>query len=369
MSFVAVHPDTFPLNAATVLLALGPRRVVVVLIRLLADRIENGGAPPPLDIELAISRLPKTRFAATTRKAYRGALRRLREWLEGRPATDALLAEYLGVLYDRDLSPPSARLVVAGVGFAAKECARAGLRCSDPVGPRTRERLDRFCREGAGRSRGQVRGLTWEEADEMCELAEAKDDPAGPRDAALIGVASHALLRVAEVSGLRAGDVWFEPDGSARALVRRSKTDQRGEGAVLYVGEEAADRLRAWIGAAGIQAGPLFRALERDGRVSDRPLGPDSVRAAIKRRAKEAGIEGRVSGHSLRVGAAQSLAERGVSIAEMQREGRWKDAAMPGYYVRGQEASRGAVARLRSGRRSGAGRRSKKHLRRPERRW
>ena len=63
----------------------------------------------------------------------------------------------------------------------------------------------------------------------------------------------------------------------------------------------------------------------------------------------EAGIGGRVSGHSLRIGAAQSLAERDVSLAELQRAGRWKSPAMPGYYVRGQEASRGAVARLRGG--------------------
>ena len=36
-------------------------------------------------------------------------------------------------------------------------------------------------------------------------------------------------------------------------------------------------------------------------------------------------------------------------MAEMQREGRWKSSSMPAYYVRNQEASRGAVARLRGG--------------------
>ena len=56
-----------------------------------------------------------------------------------------------------------------------------------------------------------------------------------------------------------------------------------------------------------------------------------------------------MSGHSLRVGAALSLAERNASAAEMQREGRWKSSSMPAYYVRNQEASRGAVARLRGG--------------------
>ena len=49
----------------------------------------------------------------------------------------------------------------------------------------------------------------------------------------------------------------------------------------------------------------------------------------------------------LRVGAAQSLAENDVSLPEVQRAGGWKSPSMPGYYVRNQEASRGAVARLR----------------------
>ena len=136
-------------------------------------------------------------------------------------------------------------------------------------------------------------------------------------------------------------------DGTARINIRRSKTDQRGQGAVQYLRAATARRLRRWIVAGGIGSGALVRAVDRWGRVSARGLGPDSVRAAIKRRAKEAGIEGRVSGHSLRIGSAQELAERGASLAELQKEGRWKDPSMPALYIRNQEASRGAVARLR----------------------
>ena len=36
------------------------------------------------------------------------------------------------------------------------------------------------------------------------------------------------------------------------------------------------------------------------------------------------GIEGRVSGHSLRVGRAQSLAAGGASLVELQTAGRWQ---------------------------------------------
>ena len=348
MASATVHLESAPLNAAAFLFALGPRRVIVGLVRLFADRIENGGwVPPPLDIDLAVRRLPQTAFAPKTRKVYAGVLRALSEWLEGRPATDALLARYLGVLFDRGRAPPSAVHLVAAVHYAAKECARAGLRSPDPVGPATTERLERFRRDGAERGTGQVRGISWKEAEAMCRRAEAPDNLAGKRDAAIISVASDALLRVSEVSGLRVDDVTFLPDGTARIRIRRSKTDQRGCGAVQYSCVRTADRLRRWMSAGRIGLGALFRAVDRWGRVSGRGLGPDSVRAGIKRRAKEAGIQGRVSGHSLRIGSAQELAERGASLAELQKEGRWKDPSMPALYIRNQEASRGAVARLR----------------------
>lgn len=181
----------------------------------------------------------------------------------------------------------------------------------------------------------------------MCELAEAAGGLAGKRDAAMIGIASECLIRVSEVSDLAVVDVSFQPDGTALATIRRSKTDQYAEGSVHHVREDAAAWLRSWIEAADVRSGPLFRALPQDGGVSAGRLGPDSVRAAIKRWAREAGIGGRVSGHSLRIGAAQSLAEDGTSLAELQKEGRWKSASMPARYVRGQEAARGAVARLR----------------------
>ena len=286
-------------------------------------------------------------LAPTTRKAYAGALRRFAEWLDGRPPTDSFLAMHLDEMSRRGLSSASAALTVAAVRRAVRDLARAGHQCDEhPVGPVTLERLARYRREAADRGRGQAGPLLWEDADRMSERAEAHADARGVRDAAPIGVASHALLRVSEVSRLDAEDVSPQRDGSALVRIRRSKTDQYGEGAVLHVCPDAARRLKQWMTMAGIESGPLFRPVKGDSIEATR-LGPGAVRATIKRRAAQAGINRRVSGHSLRVGAAQSLAERGVSLAELQVIGRWTSPAMPGRYVRGQDASRGAVARLR----------------------
>lgn len=329
---------------------LGLRPFLLVFLRVVAARLERSPGKPAeahLDIDLAIRRIHGAALAPTTRNTYAGALRRFDEWLHGRPPTDNHLARHLDEMFWRGLSHASASLVVAALRRAVRDLTRAGHDCGEhPVGPLTLDRLERYRRETPGRGRGQAGALSWEDADRMSENAESPGDARGVRDATLIGVASHALLRISEVSGLDVEDLSPRPDGSALVRIRRSKTDQYGEGAVLHLCPDAAERLGRWIAVAGIESGPLFRPV-RAGAIEAGRLGTGAVRAVVKRRAAQAGIARRVSGHSLRVGAAQSLAERGVSLAELQVVGRWTSPAMPGRYVRGQEASRGAVARLR----------------------
>ena len=71
------------------------------------------------------------------------------------------------------------------------------------------------------------------------------------------------------------------------------------------------------------------------------PADPAAVAAYL------AGIPDRVSGHSLRVGSAQSLAAAGAGLVELQQAGDWKAPQMPARYGRHQFATRGAVAKLR----------------------
>lgn len=97
----------------------------------------------------------------------------------------------------------------------------------------------------------------------------------------------------------------------------------------------------------GFKQGPLFRRIRIGGAIGESALSQQAIRMIIKSRAEAAGVEGRVSGHSLRVGPAQSLAAAGATLVEMQQAGRWDSPTMPGHYARAELASRGAVARLR----------------------
>ena len=299
----------------------------------------------------AASKLAAASIAENTWIAYQGALRRLQSSLqnEGRDLAgldDEQLAEYLTNLHGSGAAPATAAMVVAAVRFLSKSLGQAS-----PVGPLSGRVMAGLRREGRDRGRGQVQGLQWGQADTAAAVASSGGQSlAGLRDAALIAVMSDCLLRVSEAVALQVEDLQLEEDGTGRLTIGRSKTDQEGEGTILYVGAPTVSRIRAWLRAASIESGPIFRRVRR----GDKVIGPDSLstRAArdiIKRRAAAADLEGRFSGHSLRVGSAQSLAAGGASLVEMQTAGRWQSPSMPGHYARGQLAARGAVARLRYG--------------------
>ena len=299
--------------------------------------------PPLAASRKVIGELVEAGISANTRRAYEAALAHFDRALAGEPATDAVVAGYLAVLYEDGKSPATCGQVVAAIKFRAKLHGTAS-----PVGPATGRVLAGIRRQGRDRGRGQVQGVDFAHADAAAAVAAREGTLKGMRDAAVIAVMSDGLLRVSELADLRVEDLTFEPDGDGRLTIRRSKTDQEGTGTVLYLGPPTVARVKWWMESAHIQDGPLFRRVHRGGKtVGDAPLSTVTVRNIIKRRCADSGLEGAVSGHSLRVGGAQSLAAGGASIAEMQTAGRWTSPQMPGHYARGQLAARGAVARIR----------------------
>ena len=296
-----------------------------------------------LAVSDAVRDLVGASVSQNTRRAYQYALRKFRDWLGGVAPTDEALAEYLTALHEAGKSPQTCNQVVAAIKFVAK---LRGL--PSPIGPLTDRVLAGIRRKGRQRGRGQVQGVKWGQADAAAVFAEKDGTLADARDAAIIAVASDAMLRVSEVAALRVDDLAFEPDGSGTVTIRSSKTDQEGTGAVQYLGAPTVARIQAWMERADIREGPLFRRVFLNGsRVGEESMNVDSLRKIVKKRCAAIGIGGRVSGHSLRIGAAQSLAEGGASLPEMQTAGRWTSPSMPGHYARGQLAAKGAVARIK----------------------
>ncbi len=67
----------------------------------MAERAANGDDGNRADdgIDAAPTRLADRALARSTLNTYRGAVRRFDEWLRGRAATDATLADYLGAMF------------------------------------------------------------------------------------------------------------------------------------------------------------------------------------------------------------------------------------------------------------------------------
>ena len=291
-------------------------------------------------LSVDIARLLQASIAPNTAKAYGDALRKLFQRLDGQPLTDTTLAGYLAHLYTRGLAPASVTVVVQAVRFWEKLDRRPSS-----VGPLTNRTLAGIRREGRNRGRGQVTGLTRETVKIMVQNAVATDTLAGLRDAALFRVMSDALLRIGEAVAIDCEHITTEFDGSGRLLLVRSKTDQEGKGASLFLTARTVETIQQLQQRAGYTEGPLIRRMLKGDRMSNSRLTVDGARLAIKASAELVGIKG-VSGHSLRIGTAQELAQRGATLVELQNAGRWSDSQMPAHYTREQAAGKGAVARL-----------------------
>ena len=283
--------------------------------------------------------LIKASIAENTLKAYQRALQKLTDWLSGRILSDALLANYITSLHDNGKSPATIGQVVAAVKWQLKHQSQESVNF-----PITQATLAGIRREGKDRGRGQVDGLIWQDVERVCIYAETEGTLIGLRDSAMIRLMSDCLLRISEVVAVNVGDL----KGSTLTL-RSSKTDQEGAGETLYVCDNTCELLKQYREQAEISRGAVFRHIRRGGHIQSQRLTTVSARRIIQRRAHAAGVEGFISGHSLRVGSAVSLAQAGATVVDMQVAGRWKSSQMPAHYAKAELAERGAIARFKDG--------------------
>ena len=168
------------------------------------------------------------------------------------------------------------------------------------------------------------------------------DSLKGRRDKALLLVGFAGCFRRSELVALRAEDVEETPYG-LRVLLRKSKTDPFGQGAWVAIVAAATYReacpvaaLRAWLLAAGIAEGPIFRSVSRGPRPRLGPrLSGVTVDTVVKWAARQCGLNpAAFGGHSLRAGYATYLAQLNRPPTLIARQGRWKSLDMVLTYAR-----------------------------------
>ena len=296
------------------------------------------GAEVSEHLQSKSKRLMSASLSHNTQLAYQRILQNVDQYLNGQAVTDSELVAYITYLHDNGKSPATIGQVVAAVKWRLR---KADETLHLPVTDTT---FSGIRREGRDRGRGQVDGLTWQDVERICLLAEMKNTLAGLRDAAMIRLMSDCLLRVSEVVAVNIED--FE---EKTLILRSSKTDQEGTGESLYVCDTTRNLLDRYRERAEITDGAMFRHIRRGDNIQPNRITGHSVRRIIKKRATDAGVEGFISGHSLRVGSAISLAQAGATIVDMQVAGRWKSSKMPAHYAKAELAERGAIARFKDG--------------------
>ena len=160
------------------------------------------------------------------------------------------------------------------------------------------------------------------------------------RDRALLLIGFVGAFRRSELVGLDVADVQpDEPHGIVLRL-RRTKTDQEGQGRLVGIPRLAGETcpvaaLEAWLKAAKITRGPLFRAVDRHGHVAPRRLHPYAVARIVQRAAAKAGLDAATfAGHSLRAGFLTSAARGGADEQRMMEQSGHRSIEVARRYIR-----------------------------------
>jgi integrase len=280
-------------------------------------------------------------IAPATRRAYRSDLDHFLAWGGTIPATEGQLAAYLAVHAD------TLKVATLVRRLAAISVAHEAQALPNPV----RSALIRATMRGIRRERGtaqrQAKPLLRE--DLFAVLATMGDRVKDARDRALLLMGFAGGFRRSEIIAINCTDIERVRQGMV-VTVRRSKTDQDGEGRKVGIPFGRTKwcpvlALDHWLDRAGISEDAIFRRVDRHGQVSVERLSSDAVCLVVRARTAAAGYEARLfSGHSLRSGLATSAAQAGVPTWRIRQQTGHASDVMLSRYIRDGELFAGNAA-------------------------
>ncbi|MEO9298990.1 site-specific integrase [Devosia alba] len=271
-----------------------------------------------------------------TLRAYGSALRSFEAWcsahdLQAVPADVTTVVDFLSAEADAGRKVSSIAQKAAAIRWAHKT---AGL--LSPTDAEAVQNVMRGIRREVGVAPVQKQPATAERI--LTMIAHVPDTMAGKRDRAMLLLGFAGAFRRSELAALNVDDLTYGEAG-VDVLIRRSKTDQEGQGKTVAVPHGThllpVQALRTWLVAAGITTGPIFRSVSRSGKVGEDAITGHTVANVVKRYAKLAGLEvAGFSGHSLRAGFVTSAADRGADLNRIMDVSRHVDPRTVRTYIR-----------------------------------
>ena len=251
------------------------------------------------------------------------------------PALPPTITGYMNKLIEQGRCSSSIRRALAGISTIhnINELPNPTIRSEVKLSVRRMQRQ-------LGRFNHQAEGITKHILDDM--LACTDNSLRGYRDRAMLLVGYDTMCRRSELVSLRIEDISTQLLDrknnilSTVIFLRKSKTDQESHGRWIPISKVAADALNKWLTCAKINTGLIFRGVNR-GYKATQQLSPGQVSRIYKRIASLAGFDQgfvrHISGHSIRVGAAQDLLLSGASLPIIMARGRWSKADTVMRYV------------------------------------
>ncbi len=223
-------------------------------------------------------------YASNTERALRSDVAVFTAWCEGAglaslPALAGTVAAFVSAMAATK-APATVRRYLSSVATFHR-AAKLPNPCEAEL---VRLALRRLHRE-KGRAQVQAAPLNRGLVDSM--IAKAGVGTKSLRDRALLALAYDTLCRRSELVALYVASLERGSAGDGTVLISRGKTDQEGRGMVRYVAPDTMRHLRAWLDAAQIEDGPLFRSVSETGRIGG-PLDPGDVSRIFKALATKA---------------------------------------------------------------------------------
>jgi integrase len=287
--------------------------------------------------------------AENTRRAYRAAVRAWCAWCLKRdlpplPATGADIAAFLAGERGRNLSPETLKLRRAAIRYLHRAAG-----CPVPTDDVcVSETLAGIQRDAARKGQLPRKKVAATATILRRLLVPIPGDLRGLRDRALLLVGFAGALRRSELAAIRL-DHLEKTDRGIRLTLPHSKGAQDSAVTVpLPYGDTElcpVHALEAWLQAAGLTAGPVFRRiwlppLPKPGgppplpRIGTTAITAQTVAQVVQARAVAAGFGLReLGGHSLKRGALTTGMDRGIHPAKLKRLGRHKSFDVLGEYL------------------------------------
>ena len=262
-------------------------------------------------------------FADNTLKAYRVDFKQYTRWCdehqhEPLPMTAEVLADYIAWMALRYKSATIRRRIDS----LGSICFLSGMDTLTKS-PEVKVAMKRMHR-AIGRVQDQAQPLTREHLHAMLKKC-PKSTVLGMRNRVLLTLGYESMRRRSELVAFQFEDLRLLPNERFALHLRRSKTDQLGEGRLIPISDELAALIKRWARMIHSTSGPILRSVNRGGNVGDHLCDGaiTNILVDLQYRARLRHVP-EFSGHSFRVGAALDMLKEGVPMAEIMLRGGWK---------------------------------------------